>query len=84
MTDQHNQISQLTSDAEPTAAETSQSVRGVSQRTAEHGNPNRENDSKAPSDKRTKKAEKHAALEKDFASKMRLKKIGFELKKKEL
>ena len=84
MTDQQNQTAQLTSDAEPTAAKSSQSVVGVSQRTAEHGNPNRDNDSKASSDKRAKKAEKLAALEKDFASKMRLKKIEFELKRKEL
>ena len=60
------------------------SLVGVSQRTAEHGNPNRDNDSKASSDKRAKKAEKLAALEKDFATKRRLKKIEFELKRKEL
>ena len=84
MTDQQNQTAQLTSDAEPTAAKSSQSVVGVSQQTAEHGNPNRDNDSKASSDKRAKKAEKLATLEKEFASKMRLKKIEFELKRKEL
>ena len=38
MTDQMNQIVQLTSDAEPTAAKNSQSVVGVSQRTVENGN----------------------------------------------
>ena len=74
----------MTRDAEPTVAKSSQSVVGVSQRTAEHGNPNTDNDSKASSDKRAKKAEKFAALEKDFASKMRLKKTEFELKRKEL
>ena len=66
MTDQQNQTAQLTSDAELTAAKSSQSVAGVSQRTAEKENPNRDNDSKASSDKRAKKAEKLAALEKDF------------------
>ena len=84
MTDQQNQTAQLTSDAEPTAAKSSQSVVGVSQRTVENGNPNKDNNSKTSSDKRAKKAEKHAALEKDFASKLRLKKIEFELKRKEL
>ena len=84
MTDKQNQTAQLTSGAEPTAAKTSQSDVGVSQQTAEHGNPNRDNDSKASSDKRAKKAEKPAALEKNFASKMRLKQIEFELKRKEL
>ena len=79
MTDQQNQTVQLTSDAEPTAANNSQSVVGVSQRTVENGNPNKDNGSKASSDKRAKKAEKHAALERDFAAKMRLKKIEFEL-----
>ena len=43
----------------------------------------KDNDLKASSDERDKKAEKLAALEKDFAAKMRLKKIEFELKKKE-
>ena len=84
MTDQQNQTVQLTSDAEPTAAKNSQPVLGVSQRTVENENPNIDNDSKAPCDKRAKKAEKLAALEKDFAAKMRLKKIEFELKKKSL
>ena len=84
MTDQQNQTAQLTSDAEPTAAMISQSVVGVSQQTVENGNPNKDNDLKASSDKRAKKAEKLAALEKDFAAKMRLKKIEFELKRKEL
>ena len=84
MTYQQNQTVQLTSDAEPTAAKNSQSVVGVSQRTVENGNPNKNNDSKASSDKRAKKAEKFAVLEKDFASKMRLKKIEFELERKEL
>ena len=84
MTDQQNQTAQLTSDAEPTANKSSQSVVGVSHRTAEPGNPNKDNNSKASSDKQAKKAEKLAALEKDFASKMRLKKIEFELKRKEL
>ena len=84
MEDQQNQTVQLASDAEPTAAKNSQSVAGVSQRTVEHGNPNRDNDSKASSDIRAKKSEKLAALEKDFASKMRLKKIEFKLKRKEL
>ena len=83
MTDQQNQTAQLTSDAEPTAAKSSQFVVGVSQQTAENGNPNKDNNSKASSDKRAKKAEKLAALEKDFASKLRLKKIEFELKRKE-
>ena len=84
MKDQQNQTVQLTSDGEPTAAENSQSVVGISQRTVENGNPNKDNDSKASSDKRAKKAEKGALLKKDFASKMRLKKIEFELKRKEL
>ena len=84
MTDQQNQTVQLTSDAEPTAAKNSQSVVGVSQRTVENWNPNKDNDLKASSDKQAKKAEKLAALEKDFAEKMRLKKIEFELKRKEL
>ena len=83
-TDQQNQTAKLTSDAEPTAAKSSQSVLGVFQRTAEHGNPNRDKDSKASSDKKAKKAEKLTALEKDFASKIRLKKIEIELKRKEL
>ena len=52
MTDQQKQTVQLTSDAEPTAAKISQSVVGVSQRTVENGNPNKDNDSKASSDKR--------------------------------
>ena len=84
MTDQQNQTSQLTSDAEPTAAKSSQFVVGVSQQTAEHGNPNKDNYSKTSSDKRAKKAEKLSALEKDFASKLRLNKIEFELKRTEL
>ena len=84
MTDQQNQTVQLTSDVEPTAARNSQSVVGDSQRTVENGNPNKDNDSKASSNKRVKKAEKLAALEKNFAAKMRLKKNEFELKKKEL
>ena len=84
MTDQQNQTAQLTSDAELTAAKSSQFVVGVYQQTAENGNPNKDNNSKASSDKRAKKAEKLAALEKDFASKLRLKKIEFELKRKEL
>ena len=62
MTDQQNQTAQLTIDAEPTAAKSSQSVAGVSQRTVENRNPNKDNDSKAFSDKRAKKAEKLAAL----------------------
>ena len=78
------QTVQLTSDAEPTAAKNSQTVVGVSQRTVENGNPNKDNNPKASSDKRAKKAERLAALEKDFTSKMRLKKIEFELKRKEL
>ena len=84
MTDQQNRTVQLTSDAEPTAAKNSRSVVGVSQRTVENGNPNKDNDSKASSDKRAENAEKLAALEKDFASKMRLKEIEFELKRKKL
>ena len=84
MTDQQNQTVQLTSDAELIAAKISQSVVGVSQRTVENENPNNDNDLKASSDKRAKKAEKLAALEKDFAAKMRLKKIEFELKMREL
>ena len=84
MTDQQMQTVQLTSDAEATAAKNSQTVVGVSQRTVENGNPNKDNNSKASSDKRAKKAEKLAALEKDFTSKMRLKKIEFELKRKGL
>ena len=84
MTDQQNQTVQLTSDAEPTVAKNSQSVVGVSQRTVENGNPNKGNDSMASSEKPAKKAEKLAALEKDFDSKMRLEKIEFELKRKEL
>ena len=85
MTDQQNQTVQLTSDAEPTAAKIPQSVVGVSQRTVENGNPNKDNDLKAASsDKQAEKAEKLAALEKDFAAKLRLKKIEFELKRKEL
>ena len=77
MTDQQNQTVQLTSDAEQTAAKNSQSVVRVSQRTVETGNQNKDNDSKASSVKRAKKAEKLAALAKDFAAKMRLKKIEF-------
>ena len=84
MTDQQNKTLQLTSDAEPTAAKNSLSVAGVSQRTLENGNPNKDNDSKASSDKRAKKSEKLAALEKDFAAKMRLKQIESGLKRKEL
>ena len=84
MTDQQNQTVQLTGEAEPTVAKISQSVVGVSQRTVENGNPNKGNDSKAPSEKLVKSAEKLAALEKDFAAKMRLKKIEFEMKRKEL
>ena len=84
MTDQQNQTVQLTSDAEPTAAKISQSVVGVSQRTVENGNPNKDNDLKVSCDKRAKRAEKLAALEKYFAAKIRLKKIEFELKRKEL
>ena len=55
MTDQQNQTAQLTSDAEPTAAKSSQFVVGVSQQTAERGNPNKDNYSKSSSDKRAKK-----------------------------
>ena len=55
MTDQQNKISQLPSEAEPTAAKTSQSVLGNSQRIAEHGNPNRDIESKAHSDKLAKR-----------------------------
>ena len=84
MTDQQMQTVQLTSDAEPTAAKNSQTVVGVSQRTVENGNPNKDNNSKASSDKRAKKAEKLATLEQDFASKMKLKKNEFELKGKSL
>ena len=84
MTDQQMQTVQLTSHAEPTAAKSSLTVVGVSQRTVENGNPNKDNNSKASSDKRAKKAEKLSALEKDFTSKTRLKKIEFELKRKEL
>ena len=51
MTDQVNQTVQLTSHAEPTAAKISQSVVGVSQRTVENGNSNKDNDLKASSDK---------------------------------
>ena len=83
MTDQQNQTVQLKSDAEPTAANTSQSSVWVSQRFVENWNPNKDNDSKASSDKRAKNAENFAALEKNFASKMRLRKIEFELKRKE-
>ena len=84
MTDLQKQTLQLTSHAEPIASKNSQTVVGVSQRTVENGNPNEDNNSKTSSDKRAKKAEKLAALEKDFASKMRLKKIEFELQRKEL
>ena len=84
MTDQQNQTVQLTSDGEPTAAKNSQSVVRVSQRSVENGNPNKDNDSKASSDKQAKKAEKLAALEKDFAAKLRLNKTEFELKGKRL
>ena len=59
MTDQQNQNAQLTRDAEPTAAKTSQSVVGVPQRTVENENPSKDNDSKASFDKRAKKAEKN-------------------------
>ena len=45
---------------------------------------NLDNESKASSDKRAKKAEKHAALEKEFNSKMRLRRIEFEMKQKEI
>ena len=65
ITDQQNQTVQPTSDAEPTAAKISQSVVGVSQRTVENENPSEDNESKASSDKRAKKAENLAALEKD-------------------
>ena len=84
MTDQQNQTTQLTSAAQPITAKTPQCVVGVSQRTAENGIPKKDNDSKAPSDKQAKKAEKLAALEKKIASKLRLKKIEFQLKRKEL
>ena len=72
MTDQQNETAQLTGDAESTSAKISQSVVGVSQRTVENGNPNKDNDSKASYDKRAEKAEKLAALEGKIASKMRL------------
>ena len=62
MTDQQNQTAQLTSDAEPTAAKSSLSVVGVSQRTAENGNPIKDNNSKASSDKRAKKKQKNLRL----------------------
>ena len=84
MTDLQNQTVQLTSDAEPTVAKTSQSVVGVPHRTADNGNPDRDNGSNASSDKRAKKAVTIAALEKDFASKIRLKKVEIELKRREL
>ena len=62
MTDRQNQTAQLTSVAEPTAAKSSQFVVGVSQQTAEHGNPNKDNNSKASSDKRAKKSRKSLRL----------------------
>ena len=60
------------------------SVVGVSQQSIENGNSNMDNNSKASSEKRAIVAEQLAALEKVFASKMRLKNIEFELKRKEL
>ena len=45
---------------------------------------NQDNESKASSDKRAKKAEKLAALDKEFNTNMRLRKIEYELKQKEL
>ena len=45
---------------------------------------NQDNESKASSDKKAKKAEKLAALDKEFNTKMRLRKIEYEMKQKEL
>ena len=45
---------------------------------------NQDNESKASSDKRAKKAEKFAALDKQFNTKMRLRKIEYEMKQREL
>ena len=69
MTDQQNQTVQLTSDAEPTAPKNSQPVVGVSQRTVESRNPNKDNDLKASSDKRAKKGRKTCGFGERFCSK---------------
>ena len=45
---------------------------------------NQDNESRASSDKRAKKAEKLAALDKEFNTNMRLRKIEYEMKQKEL
>ena len=45
---------------------------------------NQDNESQESSDKRPKKAEKLAALEKEFNCKMRLRRIEFEMKQKEI
>ena len=69
MTDQQNQTVQLTSDAEPTAAKISESVVGVSQRSVENGNPNKDNDLKASTDKRAKKLKKTCGFRERLCSK---------------
>ena len=45
---------------------------------------NQDREFKASSDKKTKKAEKLAALDKEFSSKMRLRKIEYEMKQKDV
>ena len=45
---------------------------------------NQDIESKASSDKKAKKAEKFAALDKEFNTKMRLRKTEYEIKQKEL
>ena len=47
-----------------------------------HQKENQDNDSKASSDKKAKKTEKLAALDKEFNTKMRLRKFEFEKKQK--
>ena len=84
MADQQNQTPLQSRAAEPndkvprSMGETSQ----VSVKNQQKDNQDKE--SRASSDKRAKKAEKLAALDKEFNTKMRLRKIEYEMKQKEL
>ena len=84
MADQQNQTPLQSRAAEPNdkvprfMGETSQvSVRNQQKE-------NQDNESKASSDKKAKKAERLAALDREFNTKMRLRKIEYEMKQKEL
>ena len=84
MADQQNQTPLQSRAAEPNGrvprslGETSQACIKNQQK------ENQDNESKASSEKRAKKAEKLAALDKEFNTKVRLRKIEYDMKQKEL